>query len=284
LIATYHNAFPHPDFVHVVPRTSQFIELLLSAPVAMLALSISALPVPPTQMDLKEQIVLLIDELDSHQCEPVAIAPLSARFGIKTRRLYDFINILSAIGCCRKSGLGHLIWLGRHQIPPRVSELCKAQGIVDPNLTLSDLFPVSDCVGMANLTQRFMLMFHAVRTNRLDLRFVGNLFSLKTTRYKSTLCKLYQIAFVLCAAGVCDRTSQVCQVVLCKPYIDFPTVEAEKAMDDDPTQINSLLNRKKENETTDCALRRRKEMLDLFLASAASKTVMLPDDDLSPSF
>jgi hypothetical protein len=232
------------------------------------------------QFDLKQQIRFLIDELDSRLCEPIAINPLSARFGIKTRRLYDFINILSAIGCCRKSGLGHLIWLGRQQIPARVSELGKAREIENPNLTLAELFPISDCVGMANLTQRFMLMFHAVQTNHLDLRFVGNLFSRKTTRYKSTLCKLYQITFVLCAAGICDRTSQVCQVVLCRPYVDFPTLEVESLGEADPRKIDSLLNRKKGSEIAECALRRRKEMHDLFLASAVSKTVTLPDGDI----
>jgi hypothetical protein len=245
----------------------------------MLPPFLSTAPEASREMDLKQQIGLMIDELDSRHCEPLAIAPLSARFGIKTRRLYDFINILSAIGCCQKSGLGHLLWLGRRQIPPRVSELGRARDIDNPDLTLSDLFPVADCVGMANLTQCFMLMFRAMRTTHLDLRFVGNLFSRKTTRYKSTLCKLYQITFVLCAARICDRTSQVCQVVLCAPYIDFPTLEAERVMQADPRQIDSLLNRKKESETTGWATRRRKEMHDLFLASAISKTVTIPDDD-----
>jgi hypothetical protein len=62
--------------------------------------------------------------------------------------------------------------------------------------------------------------------------------------------------------------------------VDFPTVEREQAMVADPRQIDSLLNRKKGNETTEWALRRRKEMHDLFLASAVSKTVMFMEDDI----
>jgi hypothetical protein len=231
------------------------------------------------QSDLRHQIACLINELDQHACEPVSVAPLTTRFSIKARRLYDFINILSAIGCCRKSGLGHLIWLGRHQIPTYVANLGTTMNIDNPEKTLCDLFPVSDCVGMANLTLRFMLMFRAIRVNQLDLRFVGNLFARKTSRYKSTLCKLYQIAFVLCAAGICIRTSQVCQVVLTPGYVDFPLVEPEKAVEADPRQIFSLLNQRSGNDFIDCVFRRRKEIHAIFLASAVSKTVMLPDEE-----
>jgi hypothetical protein len=233
----------------------------------------------PDQLDLRHQIACLINELDNHSCEPVSVLPLTARFAIKARRLYDFINILSAIGCCRKSGLGHLIWVGRHQIPAFLANLGASMGIDNPEKTLCELFPISECVGMANLTVRFMLMFRALRTNQVDLRFVGNLFARKTNRYKSTLCKLYQISFVLCAVGVCARTSQVCQVVLSPAYVNFPLVEPERAVEADPREIDSLLNRRSGNEAIDCALRRRKEINGIFLGSAVSKTVTLPDED-----
>jgi hypothetical protein len=238
-----------------------------------------ALQVKPEQPDLKQQIMLLIAELDRHAQQPVAIPLLSARFNIKTRRLYDFINILSAVGCCRKSGVDHLIWIGRSQIPGFVAELRRVRGIDNPDRSLCDLFPVFDCVGIANLTSCFLLVFPALRTNRLDLRFVGYLFSLRMSRYKSTLCKLYQIVFVLCAAGVCNRTSQACQVVLLDAYIDFPIIHIDGAADPGgPLGIESLLNRKK--EVLNFVTRRRKEIQDLFAASVLSKTVILPEDDV----
>jgi hypothetical protein len=130
---------------------------------------------------------------------------------------------------------------------------------------------------MANLASCFLLVFSALRTNRLDLRSVGHLFSLRTTRYKSTLCKLYQIVFVLCAAGVCKRTLQAGEVVLLDPYIGFPIVQMERAPDPGgPLGINSLLNRKK--EVSNFVTRRRKEIHDLFASSVLRKTVILPDD------
>jgi hypothetical protein len=230
-------------------------------------------PVKPGQPNLKEQITLLISELDSHMQQPVAISLLSTRFMIKTRRLYDIINIFSALGCCRRSGLAHLIWMGRAQIPAFVSELRRLRDVDNAERMLCDLFPVSDCVGMSNLTSCFLLVFHALRTNQLDLRLVAQLFSWKTRRYKSALCKLYQIVFVLCAAGICSRTSQACEVVLLDGYIDFPVVPAERSADlGGPLGIDSLLNRKKAD--ADFILRRRKELHNLFTSTVVSKAVL----------
>jgi hypothetical protein len=243
-------------------------------------LGLAAPPVKPEQPNLKEQITLLITELDRHIQQPVAISLLSTRFTINTRRLSDIINILSALGCCRRSGLAHLIWMGRAQIPAFVSELRRLRDVDNADRTLCDLFPASDCVGMSNLTSCFLLVFHALRTNRLDLHSVAQLFSWKTPRYKSTLCKLYQIVLVLCAAGICSRTSQACEVMLLHGYIDFPVGPAEQSTDPGgPLGIDSLLNRKKATADADFILRRRKELHDLFASNVVSKAVLSSDDN-----
>jgi hypothetical protein len=233
----------------------------------------------PTPLDHKQTISALVQELDGHMNQPLAVNALSTRFSIKVRRLFDFINVLGSIGCCRKSGLDHVVWLGRGQIPAFVQELRRTRDIDNPDRTLSDLFPVSGCVGISNLTVAFILMFHALRTNHIDLRFIGNLFSRQTQRYKSTLCKLYQINYVLCAAGISERTAQVCEVVLLDSYIDFQVVPAEKPEDSGPVQINSLLNRRRPRPEFEFIYRRRKEIYDLFIKSVASKTVVLPDEN-----
>jgi hypothetical protein len=93
--------------------------------------------------------------------------------------------------------------------------------IDEPDKSLSELFPVALCVGMANLAANFLLLFSALRTDNLDLKRVCLLFTRGTAKYRSTLCKLYQIAFVLGAAQITARTSHVCEVVLLQDYIDF---------------------------------------------------------------
>jgi hypothetical protein len=234
------------------------------------------LSVPPPP-DLRQAISLLIGELDNRILQPVAIAALASRFSIKTRRVYDFVNVLSSLGCCRKSGYDHVIWLGRDHLPDCIRQLRNSREIENPDRSLSDLFPVTGCVGIGNLSVSLMLMFHALRVNHLDLRLVSNFFSRETQRYKSTLCKLYQITLLLCSAGILKRTAQVCDVVLLGPYLDFEVVPSERKGDEDLSEIQTLLNRSPSTDNSAYIHQRRKLIYDLFLESSASKTVILPE-------
>jgi hypothetical protein len=235
----------------------------------------------PRQPEFKQQLDRLIRELDSRIFKELAIGTLSNQFAIKSRRLDDFINVLSAIGCCRRSRLGYLIWLGRSQIPRFLEEESKLRDIDNPALTLCDLFPVERCVGMENLSLRFMLLFRAVRATQLDLRLVAVFFSRDTLGYNTVLCELYEVAFVLCAAGICNWTAQIGQTVLSQTYANFRTDEAEMEIEPDPRQIESLFNRPKGNVTADYALRRRKEIHELFARSSRANSVLTGDPGFS---
>jgi hypothetical protein len=234
----------------------------------------------PPQVDLKQSILHLLDELDKRTHQPLPIIHLANRFGIKMRRLYDFINILSALGACKKSGLDHVIWLGRETITGFLTHALIDHDIDNPQHTLCHLFPVSACIGLSNLTLAFLMMFPALRTNHLDLRFVAHLFSLGTTRYKSTLCKLYQVSFILCAAEILRRTQQVCDVVLLDQYLSFQIVPPEQEREESPVDIGALLNRRQAGVSF--VHQRRKEICDLFIGSAAGKAAMLPNPNVLP--
>jgi hypothetical protein len=150
--------------------------------------------------------------------------------------------------------------------------------IDNPDSTLTTLFPLTHCVGIGNLTISFLLMFHALRTDHLDLRFVAHLFSRGTTRYKSTLCKLYQITYVLCAAGIMNRTAQVCDVVLFEQYFDFAVIPPQAPVLATPIRIESLLNHHMGCDNPHIH-QRRKELYDLFVKSITGRTATLPDTD-----
>jgi hypothetical protein len=85
----------------------------------------------------------------------MTIIALSCRFAIKPRRLYDVINVFVALGCCHRSGIDGFRWHGLNQSIGRLRELRESRGMDDTNRSLSDLFPITTCVGIANLTPRF---------------------------------------------------------------------------------------------------------------------------------
>jgi hypothetical protein len=105
--------------------------------------------------------------------------------------------------------------------------------------SLCELFPSDHCVGLPSLTVSFMLLFGAMHIEKLDLREVSCFFSRNTIRYKSTLCKLYQIALILSAIGLIARTSQVCEVKIQPPFAD----ELPEVVSEIPISVELLLNR-----------------------------------------
>jgi hypothetical protein len=228
------------------------------------------------QQELKKSIASMIDLLDSEKHRPThLISRLAHNYGIKIRRLYDLVNVLASVGCCRRTGPDQLVWLGKSQILPALKTLRQERGIDDESKSLCDLFPVSGCVGLSNLTVNLLLLFSALRSDRVDLRFAGNLFSRQTARYKSTLCKLYQINYTLCAAGVSNRTSQVCEIMLLSPYVDFRVVPSSTAIPSHPLLLETLLNHHDAEPASEFVNHRRAEIADLFERSFAARTSLV---------
>lgn len=167
------------------------------------------------------------------------ISTLSTRFAIKRRRLYDVINVFEAIGCCEKSGLDAVRWVGKENILVNLKSLKAQRGVHDRRKRLDDLFPVPCCVGISNLSISFLLLFFALKQDRVDLRYASQFFSRTTARYKTTLCKLYQICYILGSIGVTSRTAQVCEVILNKPYFDEEVLPQLDEFDKDSKKNSS---------------------------------------------
>lgn len=239
---------------------------------------------PKAPEDLKISIQMLIQELEAYPRQTFAITLLSQKYMIKRRRLYDMINVFSAIGCCRKSGLDHMVWMGTEMFSQFLSQMKKSRGIDDKTKTLCDLFPVASCIGISNLTVCFLLLFSALKTNHLDLRFVGQLFSRETSRYKTTLCKLYQISYILSSIHITNRTSTVCEVILLPPYSDediLPDEPDNKANNSIiPISIDSLLNTHIKIEPENQYIYdRRHELRDTFIECISQSRQTFPIEE-----
>jgi hypothetical protein len=237
--------------------------------------SIALFTGPPP--DHKQLLSSLVRELDNRVHEQVSLTELVKLFHMKPRRLHDFINVMSAIGGCRKSGFDQIIWFGNKQIPGFIRDLKQAREIDNARLTLCELFPESACIGAVNLTVSLLLLFHALRTDHLDLRVASRVFSRQPNRCRSTLSKLYQIATALDVMGISQRTLQVFDVVLLDPYVDFQVVPPELQEVSGPLPIDSLLNHKNEYPDCEFVYSRRKEMHELYVTSLACKFKRMHD-------
>jgi hypothetical protein len=221
--------------------------------------------------DLRTCVELCIEEMNRRPGESMRFRDASARFGIKMRRLYDMVNRFSAAGCCQKSGLEGLVWTGLDEIRAHIGSLAETRQIDNPRLSLIELFPVSRSVGVAKLTADYLLLYRALRTSHLDLRMAATLFARGTTIFRSTLCKLYQITYVLCSAGVATRTALACDVALLDQYMDFEVLPSDRKESANPADLTTMLNHREDPEF-DYVHQRRKEFREVCILLRLQKT------------
>jgi hypothetical protein len=193
---------------------------------------------PPQNTKFRNAIHAIVNDLEKDPPRTHSVVHLHRRHQIKRRRLYDVINVFTAVGCATRLGSEEIIWHGRSRI---YSELSRAKETtrVDSSLSLAELFPSDSCVSLSSLTVSFVLLYAALRVEVLDLRKVSAFFSRQVGRYKTTLCKLYQIALILGALEVTERHCNVCEIKLRQAFTQL----LYDAPDANPLSIPNLLNK-----------------------------------------
>lgn len=209
----------------------------------------------------KKEIKHFVEELDAKPTKKVSIGSINLKLHAKRRRLYDVINVLAAVGCVTRSGSNDLFWNGKKQIVNELIFQKKQCKIDDWSLTLEDLFPADKYVSLASLTIAFLLLFPALDVNAIDLKTTCIFFSRNTNRYKTTLCKLYQIILILSALDIVCKSNNARQIYLLSPY-------RECLLDDKintgPESIEFLLNRTDNDKNQQIKIR-RDQFLDSFI-------------------
>jgi hypothetical protein len=181
----------------------------------------------------------MVSDLDRDPGRIHSFTGLHQRYQLRRRRVYDVINVFLGLGCSSRQGIDGLIWHGR----PRVFSELRAEkarlGVDNFAIPLSTLFPSDVAADLTTLTRGLVLLFTALQTETIDLRKVSAFFSRGTGGYKSTLCKLYQIAMILSALGITEKGENACEITLLSPFTQLLRKDAEE----NPLAITNLLNR-----------------------------------------
>ncbi|EAX95470.1 hypothetical protein TVAG_059940 [Trichomonas vaginalis G3] len=233
------------------------------------------------QKIFKVSVTNLVNMLESHPGKSFGIPSLCSSFKIKRRRFYDIVNVFVSLGCCQKLNLDRVEWLGKSQISNHILTMRKEKEIDRPEISLDSLFPVETCVGVSNLTINFVLLFYALKSNKIDIRMAGQFLSRGTGRYKTTLCKLYQINLILATLGMTSKSSELCSIVLRNPYMKNEDVYKipKEIQKDSIMSILYLLNKPEPGTVNSYVVQRRYEMKSYVNADSLSMS-----DDSLPDF
>lgn len=200
----------------------------------------------------KEEIKHLVDDLESKQHQKILIQLIYSKLNAKRRRLYDVINVLNAVGCFTRAGTDYLYWNGKEKILEELKIQKTKYKIDDWSLSLDQLFPSDAHVSIKSLTIAFLLLYSAIGANVIDLKATCMFFSRNSNRYRTTLCKLYQIILILGAINVVSKTDSVRQIHLLSPYCEC------LLGNNGPDSIEFLLNRT-DNDKNNQIKKRRDE-------------------------
>lgn len=192
---------------------------------------------PSSNTKFRNAVSSVVRELDEHIGEPYSISRLYKRHQLKPRRLYDLVNVFSAIRCARRVSGEEIVWFGRGEIMAKLQREKDRLGISNAELGMSTLFPPENSVGLTSLTIAFLMLFPALGTHEIDLREAGSFFVRSSTKYKTVLCKLYQIAVILGALGLTGKTQNMCEIRI------LPPLEPLLRNSDNPMAIGRLLKR-----------------------------------------
>jgi hypothetical protein len=158
--------------------------------------------------------------------------------------MYDVVSVGTAIGCCQKASVDSIFWTGLAKIPGTFLQIQLDAGANVPTASLDQIIRSENNVSISRLTVRFVLCFLALNEPTLEIKHLGRYLSRRTGRHKSTLCKLYQIAHILEAAGVIRRSLIPGQLTLSGRY--FAPVDLKKVNEDgnvrSPYAIGAILN------------------------------------------
>ncbi|OHS94353.1 hypothetical protein TRFO_11216 [Tritrichomonas foetus] len=142
-------------------------------------------------------------------------------YDFQRRRFYDVINVLEAIGLCSKLNSETVKWNGISNVPKTLESIQKELKVNSPTATLEEIFQNNHCIGISNLTISFILCYLVMRVPMLDIKHVAMFLSRSNKRYKTTLCKLYQITHILEAAGIITRSLVPCVMILDPRFLVF---------------------------------------------------------------
>lgn len=154
----------------------------------------------------RKMIGQLVEGCEQNELSSYAIKEIAQKYGFQKRRLYDVLDVLEVYGALRKTNVDTFVWLGKSNIKSILMALRDSKSDSEKQQIAESTFQESSTISISKLTHVLILLLMNTHSNVIDIKKVSVYFSLRNNRYKTILCKVYQIVHILSAAGIVEKT------------------------------------------------------------------------------
>ena len=193
----------------------------------------------------RSSIIAFVNEVESNAktSQVFTISQLCSSFKLPRRRIYDVLNVFEAIGCMRKQNSDTIEWLGLLCVVSEFERLQELHCANSADVPISRIIPTEVCVSMGQLTVSLILCFLSLQLQTLGIKQVSYFISRNNNRYKTTLCKMYQIVHILDAIGIVRREARAGDITLDGQFYCVLPIQFRGKSKDEPLSLETLLNR-----------------------------------------
>jgi hypothetical protein len=167
----------------------------------------------------------LVYALENQHPPPISIEGLATQFGIRPRGLFDFVNICSVFGICRRDPNARLEWCGLQCAASAIDQFRYEVEMAGDSPELIELFDYSLNPSLQRIAHALIKLFFYLNVKSLDIRKVGKIFAHQKTNNKTMLRKLYMVVEALEIVQIVRRTAVVSEIRLNAPLqliVDSP--------------------------------------------------------------
>ena len=154
------------------------------------------------QMTLSEVLKDIIDQNERKKPQSFTVMGIAYKYNVEHRRVYDFFNLLTALGVCKVITKGQLSWVGLQEVEKTLISFYENIEIESIKKPLNELFNLGLSPSLGILALNFFALFLFLNVKTLSVKQVSKLFHNGKSDIRSLERRLYLALSFLEVVGI----------------------------------------------------------------------------------
>jgi hypothetical protein len=218
-------------------------------------LTLMQFPDPPTPIQPVQELRMSISDIFRHlvrrfedrRGNAISVMAIASEYDLQHRRVYEFFNLLSALGVCSTLERGRLSWIGLSEVPRTIETIYTEIEVGSLHNDIDALFALGVSPSLGLIALRFVSLYLYLGVDILSMRRVALLFHGSKIGIKSLERRMYVVLNFLEVIGIVEHSQSVSEYRLTLERA--PIVEnamkrrKEVEVEQSPDMVEALLSR-----------------------------------------